>query len=238
MRSQTGPMRSSGSEGQQGRISSCAPKKATSSSPLGHHQQGDQALAGSIMAAAAARAALNTAVEKHGIDPGTPEEQGAALAQRGLWAETWDQGDSWHYSGDPEQPLSPEEAVVECAAMEANEAENYADFGTSKPDSEAAAQASFNRAVTIEWVVSWTTEHNLWEWTTADVVSKKIKPMTAATRCRFEDLPEVRASGAVGPADSFASHCWTAKWGLLVSALADHADPKRRVWLDVLAVRQ
>ena len=29
------------------------------------------------MAAAAARAALNTAVEKHGIDPGTPEEQGA-----------------------------------------------------------------------------------------------------------------------------------------------------------------
>ena len=134
------------------------------------------------MAAAAARAALNTAVEKHGIDPGTPEEQGAALAQRGLWAETWDQGDSWHYSGDPEEPLSPEEAVVECAAMEANEAENYADFGTSKPDSEAAAQASFNRAVTIEWVVGWTTKHNLWEWTTADVVSKKIKPVTRAPR--------------------------------------------------------
>ena len=158
------------------------------------------------MAAAAARAALNTAVEKHGIDPGTPEEQGAALAQRGLWAETWDQGDSWHYSGDPEQPLSPEEAVVECAAMEANEAENHADFGTSKPDSEAAAQASFNRAVTIEWVVSWTTEHNLWEWTTADVVSKKIKPVTSpATRTPALQCLEPRCLPRLEPTDRFAS---------------------------------
>ena len=32
---------------------------------------------------------------------------------------------------------------------------------------------------------------------------------------------------------SFGSHCWGAEWGLLVAALADGADPNRRVWIDV-----
>ena len=66
-----------------------------------------------------------------------------------------------------------------------------------------------------------------------------IKPATAATRCRYVDLPEVRASGAVGAAVTFVSHTWGAKWGTLVSALADGgADRNRRVWVDVFAVRQ
>ena len=62
--------------------------------------------------------------------------------------------------------------------------------------------------------------------------------MTAATRCRFADLPEVRATGAVGAAQTFGSHCWGARWGLLVAALRDRADPQRRVWIDAFAVRQ
>ena len=84
-----------------------------------------------------------------------------------------------------------------------------------------------------------------------------IKPMTAMTRCRFAELPEFRdivgaaqarrrplASTAPttvqrssplppSPPQSFGSHCWGAEWGLLVAALADGADPNRRVWIDV-----
>ena len=59
-----------------------------------------------------------------------------------------------------------------------------------------------------------------------------------ASRCRFVDLPEVRAKGCVGEADSFGSHCWGATWGHLVASLADQADPNRRVWIDIFAVRQ
>ena len=59
-----------------------------------------------------------------------------------------------------------------------------------------------------------------------------------ASRCRFVDLPEVRAKGCVGEADSFGSHCRDATWGHLVASLADQADPSRRVWIDIFAVRQ
>ena len=83
-----------------------------------------------------------------------------------------------------------------------------------------------------------------------------IKPMTAMTRCRFAELPEFRdivgaaqarrsplasaalcaalfTTSALPPPQSFGSHCWGAEWGLLVAALADGADPNRRVWIDV-----
>ena len=105
-------------------------------------------------------------------------------------------------------------------------------------DSNASAEASHARGVTIEYLISFTNEHDCWNWPTSQVVSEKIKPMTAEAQCRFTDLPEVRATGAVGPAITFACHCWSAKWGLLVAALADGADPQRRVWVDVFAVRQ
>ena len=134
-----------------------------------------KAVQGSLASAAAA--ALMAAAAAYGVAPGTPEEQGAALAQRGLWSETWDGGASWHASGTPGQPLPPEVADAENGAKAAVEAEDYGDFGTIKPDSEASAQASYGRAVTIEWLVNFTNEHDLWEWTTADVVSKKIKPV-------------------------------------------------------------
>ena len=67
----------------------------------------------------------------------------------------------------------------------------------------------------------------------------------------------LRKSGAFGKADTFVSHCWVrilshlffikddtikciqgAKWGLMVAALAEHANLKRRVWIDVFTVRQ
>ena len=48
----------------------------------------------------------------------------------------------------------------------------------------------------------------------------------------------MRAKGCVGEADSFGSHYWGATWGHLVASLADQADPNRRVWIDIFAVRQ
>ena len=65
-----------------------------------------------------------------------------------------------------------------------------------------------------------------------------IKAATAGTRCRYVDLPEVQATGCVGEADTFGSHCWNATWGHLVASLSDQSDPNRRVWIDVFAVRQ
>ena len=109
-------------------------------------------------------------------------------------------------------------------------AENQKDFGTNEPNSEKAAVASHNRGVTIEFLLDFTNKNDCWDWPTWKVVLEVVKPATAATRCRYADLPEVKATGAVGPADSFGSHCWGAKWGLLVAAIADKASPSRRVW--------
>lgn len=43
----------------------------------------------------------------------------------------------------------------------------------------------------------------------------------------------------VEQADTFVCHCWGSRWGDLVTAVADGgADRRRRVWIDVFAVRQ
>ena len=112
-----------------------------------------------------------------------------------------DGGTSWDALGS--QALSPEEAATECAAKEAVEKEDYTEFGTIEPDSEAAARASHGRGVTIEFLVRWTDEHDLHDWPTWRVVRDIVKPMTAKTRCRYAELPEME--GVVGPAQSFGS---------------------------------
>ena len=115
-------------------------------------------------------------------------------------------------------------------------AEDLAAFGTTFPGSQAAADASCLRGVTIGWLIGFTIENNCWEWPTWRVVEDIVKPLTRGSLRRFADLEEVRATGAVGRADTFVSHCWGAPWGLVVAAVSDHADPERRVWLDCFAV--
>ena len=193
----------------------------------------EQAADGADALPSAARAALRAAVKAHRIPPGTPQQQGLALAKKALWAETWDGGVSWHAAGRKKKRLvlSPEEAAAERKVKAVVEEEDYAAYSTIEPDSEASAIASHARGVTIEFLINWTNENDCWDMPTWQVVRDIIKPATVGTRCRYADLPEVRATGAVGPADTFASHCWGSKFGLLVSALADQADPQRRVWL-------
>ena len=104
---------------------------------------------------------------------------------------------------------------------------------------DAAADASWRRGVSIEFLVAFTNAHGCWDARTDEVVRDVIRPATAAARCRYVDLPAVAAAAAVGPAATFVCHCWGAQWGTLVAALADGAaDRSRRVWIDVFAVRQ
>jgi len=117
-------------------------------------------------------------------------------------------------------------------------AEDLAAFGSNEPGSAAAAAHSAQLGVTIEYLLEFTREHNCWHFPTWKVVTDIIKPATRARRQRFAELDAVQATGAVGRADTFASHCWGALWGLLVASLADQADVRRRVWVDVFAVRQ
>lgn len=117
-------------------------------------------------------------------------------------------------------------------------AEDLAALGTTEPCSAAGAAASVERGVTIQFLLDFTRKYDCWHLPTWKVMSDIIRPATRATRSRYADLEHVRATGAVGRADTFASHCWGALWGVLVSALADCADRNRRVWLDAFAVRQ
>ena len=155
-----------------------------------------------------------------------------------MWAETWDGGATWHYEGD-KSALPAALVAAEAAAKAAVEAQDLAAFGTIAPGSDDAAAYSWACAVTIGWLIKFTNDHDCWEWPTWRVVRDIVKPETAELRCRYADLPSVRATGAVGEATTFASHTWGAKWGGLVSALADGgADRSRRVWVDIFAIRQ
>ena len=165
----------------------------------------------------------------------TPAGRQRRHRQRGR---RWDAGATWHFEGD-RRALPAALAAAENAAKAAVEAQDRAAFGTNTPGSDAAAAFSWACAVTIGWLIAFTNEHDCWEWPTWRVVRDIVKPETAELRCRYVDLPTVRATGAVGEATTFASHTWGAKWGTLVSALADGgADRSRRVWVDIFAIRQ
>ena len=94
----------------------------------------------------------------------------------------------------------------------------------------------FERGLTVEALVAFTYAHDCWDWPTWRVVRDIIKPATAATRCRYSDLPAMR--NFFGPAKVFVSHCWASPFGDLVAAASCGANRKRRVWIDIFAVRQ
>ena len=110
-----------------------------------------------------------------------------------------------------------------------------------------SASASHSRGVTIHWLLAWTRKHNCWSWPTSAVTKYIIQPATAHSHCRYTELPELLSPestdapelNGLGPSTSFVSHCWGAPFGDLVAALLDGgADPRRRVWIDIFAVRQ
>ena len=91
--------------------------------------------------------------------------------------------------------------------------------------------------VSWKWICQFTTENNCWNYTTREVVEKIIKPATQATCCRYAELDECVKE--TGPATVFVSHCWSANWGDLVSAIrSKDGGTTRRMWIDVFAVKQ
>eukprot|EP00940_MAST-03C_sp_MAST-3C-sp2_P001488 g1488.t1 len=98
---------------------------------------------------------------------------------------------------------------------------------------------SLGLGVTIEFLQAWTDAHDCWNWPTWKVVRDIVRPFTLArNRCRYAEIPELREAGIVGRASTFVSHTWGAKWGDLVAAIGDRADPQRKCWIDIFAVRQ
>ena len=86
--------------------------------------------------------ALEAAVQAYGIAPGPPEAQALALAQKGLWPESWDGGETWHEEGNKEKALPAALVEAELAAKAAVEAQNLEMFGTTVPNSDKAAKFS------------------------------------------------------------------------------------------------
>eukprot|EP01036_Dinobryon_divergens_P030422 gene30422-39665_t len=100
-------------------------------------------------------------------------------------------------------------------------------------------EESVERGVTIAFLVALCNTFNLYQVTTGDVLRDFIIPLTSGSRCRFVELAAMRKAGVVGRAKTFINHCNKAFFGDSVAALCDGgADLTRRVWFDMLAVRQ
>ena len=99
------------------------------------------------------------------------------------------------------------------------------------------ADALHAGGIRVDFLLAITFALNLWEWKTWEVVQFLVKPATEAFgRCRFVDLPDVKAFK--GRPTVFISHCWGGSWGDLVAASVSGVRGDRIVWLDVFAVRQ
>lgn len=76
------------------------------------------------------------------------------------------------------------------------------------------------RAPSIKGLIDFTNRHNCWHFTTAEVTSKIVVPLTLGRGFinRFVELEELE--GCCDAADVFVSHTWSGNWGLLICALA------------------
>ena len=88
--------------------------------------------------------------------------------------------------------LAAEAANMEAALAEDGAGDAHSDF-------------LWSRAVTVGWLWDFTVKYDCWKWKTWEVQAFIIKPETEATRQRYADLPHVRATAGVGPADVFGS---------------------------------
>jgi ankyrin repeat protein len=94
-----------------------------------------------------------------------------------------------------------------------------------------------DRGIRIDVLLHLTFELNLWKWRTWEVVQFLVKPVTEANgRCRFAELPDI--APWTGPATVFISHCWGGLWGDLVAAACVGGRRDRKVWIDIVSVRQ
>ena len=97
---------------------------------------------------------------------------------------------------------------------------------------------TMDRGITFEFLVKFCNVFDLWNVSIAEARRNFIVPITWDKRCRFVDLPVMKGKEIVGRADTYIVYASQSKFGDLVSAISEGADPKRRVWLDLFACRQ
>ena len=155
------------------------------------------------------------------------------LLPPGQFAETWDGGDTFHWSGDKDKvnnkiPAGSARAKAERRALKAVQA---VDAAALKAHDRPKNMSSY-RGVRVSRLkaLAATLDRSL---TTAEVVERHIKPQTAARRCRYVELLE---PSDVGEANLFTSHTWGAPFVDLVAAIAHIASDNMCIWLDIFAV--
>merc|ERR1712166_482580 len=90
--------------------------------------------------------------------------------------------------------------------------------------------------IRLSALIAFAYAHDCWDWPTWMIVRDIVKPATKVNRCRYGELPEMK--DCFGPATVFMSHCWGAKFGVLIGAACHGARTDRVVWIDIFAVRQ
>ena len=134
------------------------------------------------------------------------------------------------------QPFEdPSRIAVEAESLDRLLAQDLEAFGGDDLE-EASGEASIQRGVTVEWLFSFTEQHDCWAWQTSRVRDQLVYAATAAARCRFTELAEVQH--LVQRARVFVSHAWCACWGDLVAACCTMLPPHTTVWVDIFSVRQ
>jgi len=84
-------------------------------------------------------------------------------------------------------------------------AEDFAAFGTNEAGSDRAVTASYERGVTIEFLLEFTRTHDCWHFPTWKVVQDILRPATLATRQRcVRQTSSRRSAGARCRAQSTA----------------------------------
>ena len=110
-------------------------------------------------------------------------------------------GSRWRY-GDSKKPLTDSATIrmEETLKCRIEEEDNQAH--------KAVPHAEMLRAcgVSIDFLLAFTFELDLWDWPTWKVVLEVVKPATESRRCRFAHLPEI--APFTGNATIFISHGW------------------------------
>ena len=154
------------------------------------------------------------------------------LPPEGEFAETWDGGQTFHWSGRRKD--RNEQMIKIGAGSHRHKAEGRVMsriMAVDKKEEESHDRpkcAASYRGVRVGWLKKFA-ESVPSEWTTAEVVERKIKPETAQTRCRYIHR---LAHGDIGEAKLFCSHTWGAPFKDLVAAIAHVASDDLFAWVE------
>ena len=163
--------------------------------------------------------------------------EAAATAQplppAGQFAESWDGGETFHWSGLGKAPIPAGSAreAAEKRALKAIQAIDAADIAAHTRPKDISSYYG----VRVGWLKGWLkgVESLDRALKTHEVVELFIKPQTASRRCRYVEVLE---PSEVGEAHLSISHTWGSPFSDLVATVTQVATDDMFVWLDIFAV--